>query len=42
MNRGRYPNYGMYYNKRVNKLNCCCLPRSYRSRMDHKEYRAQL
>ena len=26
MNRGRYPSYGMYYNKRVNKLNCCCLP----------------
>jgi len=26
MNRGRYPTYGMYYNKRVNKLNCCCLP----------------
>ena len=24
MNRGRYPNYGMYYNKRINKLNCCC------------------
>jgi len=26
MNRGRYPNYGMYYNKRINKLNCCCEP----------------
>ena len=26
MNRGRYPSYGMYYNKRVNKLNCCCEP----------------
>ena len=24
MNRGRYPNYGMYLNRRVNKLNCCC------------------
>jgi len=26
MNRGRHPSYGMYYNKRVNKLNCCCEP----------------
>jgi len=26
MNRGRYPNYGMYLNRRVNKLNCCCEP----------------
>ena len=26
MNRGRYPSYGMYYNKRKNKLDCCCLP----------------
>ena len=24
MNRGRYPTYGMYLNRRVNKLNCCC------------------
>ena len=24
MNRGRYPSYGMYLNRRVNKLNCCC------------------
>ena len=26
MNRGRYPTYGMYLNRRVNKLNCCCEP----------------
>jgi len=26
MNRGRYPSYGMYLNRRVNKLNCCCEP----------------